>query len=110
MKLTGDLKDKVDQTANLEEAKDVIAKAGMLLTDDEVSEATGGVGMDGDETVSIPPELPGPEAYKDKVNDTGDRPSAQLSSAIQCIRTDSIKSGKTVQDLAYNIQRSGDKQ
>ena len=43
MKLTGDLKDKVDQTANLEEAKDVIAKAGMLLTDDEVSEATGGV-------------------------------------------------------------------
>ena len=110
MKLTGDLKDKVDQTANLEEAKDVIAKAGMLLTDDEVSEATGGVGMDGDETVSVPPELPGPEAYKDKVNDTGDRPSAQLSSAIQCIRTDSIKSGKTVQDLAYNIQRSGDKQ
>ena len=42
MKLTGELKDKVDQTANLEEAKDVIAQAGMLLTDDEVSEATGG--------------------------------------------------------------------
>ena len=42
MKLTGELKDKVDQTANLEEAKDVIAKAGMLLTDDEVSEVAGG--------------------------------------------------------------------
>lgn len=42
MKLTGELKDKVDQTANLEEAKDVIAQAGMLLTDDEVSEVAGG--------------------------------------------------------------------
>ena len=42
MKLTGELKDKVDQTANLEEAKDVIAKAGMLLTDDEVSEVASG--------------------------------------------------------------------
>ena len=42
MKLTGELKDKVDQTANLEESKDVIARAGMLLTDDEVSEAAGG--------------------------------------------------------------------
>ena len=44
MKLTGELKDKVDQTQNLEEAKDVIAKAGMLLTDDEVSEVAGGAG------------------------------------------------------------------
>ena len=44
MKLTGELKDKVDQTANLEEAKDVIAQAGMLLTDDEVSEVAGGGG------------------------------------------------------------------
>ena len=42
MKLTGELKDKVDQTANLEEAKDVIAKAGMLLTDEDVSEVAGG--------------------------------------------------------------------
>ena len=42
MKLTGELKDKVDQTANLEEAKDVIAQAGMLLTDDEVGEVAGG--------------------------------------------------------------------
>ena len=42
MKLTGELKDKVEQTSNLEEAKDVIAKAGMLLTDDEVSEVAGG--------------------------------------------------------------------
>ena len=43
MKLTGELKDKVEQTSNLEEANDVIAKAGMLPTDDEVGEATGGV-------------------------------------------------------------------
>ena len=45
MKLTGELKDKVDQTANLEEAKGVIAKAGMILTDDEVGEVTGGSGQ-----------------------------------------------------------------
>ena len=44
MKLTGELKDKVDQTTNLEEARDVIAQAGMLLTDDEVSEVAGGFG------------------------------------------------------------------
>ena len=44
MKLTGELKDKVDQTTNLEEAKDIIAEAGMLLTDDEVSEVAGGFG------------------------------------------------------------------
>ena len=104
-----ELNNKLDQAANTEEVKHIIAQAGKKLTDDEVSKAVGGVGMDGDETVSIPPELPGPEAYKDKVNDTGDRPSAQLSSAIQCIRTDSIKSGKTVPDLAFNIRRSGDK-
>ena len=78
----------------------------MKLTDDEVSEATGGVGMDGDETVSVPPELPEPEAYKDIAIDTGDRPSAQqLSSAIQCIRTDSVKSGKTVLDLTYKFPK-----
>ena len=43
MKLTGELKDKVEQTANPEEAKDIIAQAGMLLTDDEVSEVAGGM-------------------------------------------------------------------
>jgi len=44
MKLTGELKDKVDQTANLEEAKDDIAQADKKLTDDEVSEVAGGFG------------------------------------------------------------------
>ncbi|MBR3468223.1 MAG: hypothetical protein IKH28_00765 [Lachnospiraceae bacterium] len=78
----------------------------MKLTDDEVSKATGGVGMDGDETVSVPPELPEPEAYTCKVIDTGDRPSAQqLSSAIQRIWTDSMKSGKTVPDLAFKFPK-----
>ena len=42
MKLTGELKDKVDQAKDLEEAKEVIAGAGMLLSDDEVSEVAGG--------------------------------------------------------------------
>ncbi|MCR5499816.1 MAG: hypothetical protein K6F31_05435 [Acetatifactor sp.] len=40
---SNEMKNKVDQTANLEEARDVIAQAGMLLTDDEVSEVAGGV-------------------------------------------------------------------
>ena len=43
MKLTGELKDKVDQTADLEEAKDIIAQADKKLTDDEVGEVAGGV-------------------------------------------------------------------
>ena len=47
MKLTGELKEKADQTQNLEEAKDVITKAGMLLTDDEVSEVAGGTSVNG---------------------------------------------------------------
>ncbi|MBP5640501.1 MAG: hypothetical protein J6X55_13535 [Victivallales bacterium] len=42
MEPNNEMKNKVDQTTNLEEAKDVIAKAGMLLTDDEVSEVAGG--------------------------------------------------------------------
>ena len=43
MKLTGELKDKVEQTKDLEEAKAVIAEAGMLLSDDEASAVAGGV-------------------------------------------------------------------
>ena len=46
MKLTGELKDQVEQTTNLEEAKDIIAQAEKKLTDDEVSEAAGGAGSD----------------------------------------------------------------
>ena len=38
MKLTGDLKKKVEQTQTKEEAKDAIKKAGMLLTDDELEQ------------------------------------------------------------------------
>ena len=42
MKLTEELKDKVEQTKDLEEAKEVIAGAGMLLSDEEASEVAGG--------------------------------------------------------------------
>ena len=42
MKPTDEMKDKVEQAKNLEEAKEVIAEAGMLLSDDEVSEVAGG--------------------------------------------------------------------
>ena len=45
MEPNNEMKNKVDQTANLEEAKDVIAQAGMLLTDNEVSEVAGGTSV-----------------------------------------------------------------
>lgn len=44
MKLTGELKEKEDQAKDLAEAKEVIAEAGMLLSDDEVSTVAGGEG------------------------------------------------------------------
>ena len=44
MKLTGDLKDKVEKAENQEEAKKVIKEAGMELTDDELDEVAGGFG------------------------------------------------------------------
>ncbi len=42
MKLTGDLKSKVDNAKNKEEAKGIIERAGMLLNDDEVEKVAGG--------------------------------------------------------------------
>ena len=44
MKLTGDLKEKVEKTENKEEAKELIKEAGMELTDDELDEVAGGIG------------------------------------------------------------------
>ena len=101
MKLTEESKDKVDKTANMEEIQ-----AEKKLTDDEVSKATGGAGVDDGEIVSVTPELPGPEGYKYEGFDTADRPlEPQPSSDIQCIRTDSMKSGKTVPDLVYKYPK-----
>ena len=42
MKLIGELKKQVESTATKEEAKDVIKKAGMELTDDELDNVVGG--------------------------------------------------------------------
>lgn len=42
MKLTGELKDKVDAVETAEEKKDIIAQAGMELTDDELEMVAGG--------------------------------------------------------------------
>ena len=42
MKLIGELKKQVESTATKEEAKDVIANAGMELTDDELDNIVGG--------------------------------------------------------------------
>ncbi len=43
MKLTGELKKQVEKTTNREEAKETIARAGMLLEDDELESVAGGV-------------------------------------------------------------------
>ena len=42
MKLVGKLKKQVEETKNKEEAKEVIEKAGMQLTDDDLDNVTGG--------------------------------------------------------------------
>lgn len=42
MKLVGELKDKVEKTEDLKEAKKVIEEAGMELTDDELNQVAGG--------------------------------------------------------------------
>ena len=42
MKLIGELKDKVEKAENQEEAKKIIEKAGMELTDEEMDQVAGG--------------------------------------------------------------------
>ena len=42
MKLVGELKKQVEETNNKEEAKELIENAGMLLTDEELDNVTGG--------------------------------------------------------------------
>ena len=42
MKLTGILKDKVDKAETMEAKKDIIAEAGMELTDEELEGVAGG--------------------------------------------------------------------
>ncbi|MCR5735835.1 MAG: hypothetical protein K6G22_14610 [Lachnospiraceae bacterium] len=43
MKLTGVLKDKVEQSKNKDEAREIIEKAGMILTEDELEKVAGGI-------------------------------------------------------------------
>ena len=42
MELTGELKEKVEQTETKEEAKKTIEDAGMILSDDELDQVAGG--------------------------------------------------------------------
>ncbi len=43
MKLTGELKKNVDKAESKEEAKELIAQAGMELTDEEMDQVAGGL-------------------------------------------------------------------
>ena len=47
MKLVGKLKKQVEETTSKEEAKEIIENAGMLLTDDELDNVTGGTDLYG---------------------------------------------------------------
>lgn len=49
MKLIGKLKKQVEETNSKEEAKNIIEKAGMELTDDELNKVTGGEATGGDD-------------------------------------------------------------
>ena len=42
MKLVGELKEKVEKTENIEDAKEIIKNAGMELTDEEMDNVAGG--------------------------------------------------------------------
>ena len=54
MQLIGDLKKQVEKANSKEEAKEIIADAGMMLTDDELNMVTGGKRDEG--IVGICPE------------------------------------------------------
>lgn len=43
MKLVGELKEKVEKTEDLTEAKNLIENAGMQLTDEEMNQVAGGI-------------------------------------------------------------------
>ena len=51
MKLIGNLKEQVAATTNKAEAKEVIAKAGMELNDEELDQVSGGAGFYPDDEV-----------------------------------------------------------
>ena len=46
MELTGKLKEQVEKAENKEQAKEIIAEAGMKLTDEELDKVAGGLAFD----------------------------------------------------------------
>ncbi len=53
MKLIGELKKQVEETRNKEEAKDILEKAGMELTDEELDQVVGGMKIVTEKTTKI---------------------------------------------------------
>ena len=53
MKLTGELKTQVENTNTKEEAKEVLEKAGMELTDEELDQVVGGMKIVTEKTPKI---------------------------------------------------------
>ena len=51
MKLTGELKEKVENAKSAEEAKKILEEAGVELTDAELDQVSGGAGFYPDEEV-----------------------------------------------------------
>ena len=57
MKLTGELKKQVAKAETRKEAKEAIENAGMLLTDDELDQVSGGWWFYGGDTSNVPDGL-----------------------------------------------------
>ena len=63
MKLVGKLKEKVNKAENKEQAKELIAKAGMELNDEELDQVSGGV-QDEPKPIQLPPCPPPVKQHK----------------------------------------------
>lgn len=68
MKLIGNLKDQVEKANSLEEAKEIIEKAGMQLTEDELNMVAGGSG------IALADRSPGPGHLPTTTSFAGDFP------------------------------------
>lgn len=69
MELLGNLKDKVANAKSSAEAKGIIEKAGMRLTNDELKQVTGGVSYYFPESDTFPGNVaPGPEDLSSEQN------------------------------------------
>lgn len=89
MKLIGNLKKRVEKTASREEAREVIRRAGMLLTDEEMDHVSGGLGGP-----FVPGAQQGPDPSPVSQTSGIPAPSPSVSSAdfgMACWKSDTMQ-------------------